>query len=85
MGRRRILKTLCEQAEIEPLARQPNYFQPHGGRRGTGDTIYRKQDTSVPQQLLRHQDPRTTAEPYQQIDTSETAKDVGDVFEETDK
>ena len=82
---RRILKEMCEDAEIQPPAGQADYFQPHGGRRGAGDTLYREQGVSSSQELLRHQDPRTTAEAYHHIDASETANDASTVFRETDE
>ena len=81
---RRILKEMCEEAEIQPPEGQANYFQPHGGRRGAGDTLYREQGASASQELLRHQDPETTAEAYHHIDATETANDASDVFSETD-
>lgn len=81
---RRILKEMCEVAEIQSPEGQANYFQPHGGRRGAGDTLYREQGASASQELLGHQDPETTAEAYHHIDATETANDASDVFSETD-
>jgi integrase len=81
---RRILREMCEDAEIQPPEGQADYFQPHGGRRGAGDTLYREQGVSASQDLLRHQDPRTTSEAYRHIDATETANDASDVFESTD-
>lgn len=81
---RRILKEMCEDAEIQPPEGQANYFQPHGGRRGAGDTLYREQGVSASQELLRHQDPQTTADAYHHIDATETANDASDVFSDTD-
>ena len=81
---RRILKEMCESAEIQPPEGQANYFQPHGGRRGAGDTLYREQGASASQELLRHQDPQTTADAYHHIDATETANDASDVFSDTD-
>jgi integrase len=82
---RRILREMCEDAEIQPPEGQADYFQPHGGRRGAGDTLYREQGVSASQDLLRHQDPRTTSEAYRHIDATETANDASSVFEETDE
>jgi integrase len=81
---RRILRQMCKDAEIQPPEGQADYFQPHGGRRGAGDTLYREQGVSASQDLLRHQDPRTTSEAYRHIDATETANDASDVFEFTD-
>lgn len=81
---RRILREMCEEAEIQSPEGKANYFQPHGGRRGAGDTLYREQGPSASQELLRHQDPQTTADAYHHIDATETANDASDVFSETD-
>jgi integrase len=81
---RRILREMCEDVGIQPPEGQADYFQPHGGRRGAGDTLYREQGVSASQDLLRHQDPRTTSEAYRHIDATETANDASDVFESTD-
>ncbi|PGF14220.1 integrase [Natrinema sp. CBA1119] len=58
------------------------YLKPHGARRGLGHELIRKGHTTIAQKSLRHGSPDVTEQSYQDVKTSETAKQVGDILED---
>jgi integrase len=78
-GGRTIMRRVCKEAEID-LDGEHDYLTPHGGRRGAGDVLYRK-DPVLAQTALRHRSIETTKDSYSYIEAGETATRAGDVFD----
>ena len=78
-GGRTIMRRVCKEAEID-LDGEHDYLTPHGGRRGAGDILYRK-DPVLAQTALRHRSIETTKDSYSYIEAGETATRAGDVFD----
>jgi integrase len=72
------MRRVCKEAEID-LDGEHDYLTPHGGRRGAGDVLYRK-DPVLAQTALRHRSIETTKNSYSYIEAGETATRAGDVF-----
>jgi integrase len=73
------MRRVCKEAEID-LDGEHDYLTPHGGRRGAGDVLYRK-DPVLAQTALRHRSIETTKHSYSYIEAGETATRAGDVFD----
>jgi integrase len=78
-GGRTVMRRVCDEAEIT-LDGEHNYLTPHGGRRGAGDVLYRK-DPVLAQTALRHRSIETTKDSYSYIEAGETATRAGDIFD----
>jgi integrase len=72
------MRRVCEAADIT-LDGAHNYLTPHGGRRGTGDVLYRENPVLV-QTALRHRSIETTKDSYSYIEAGETASRAGEIF-----
>lgn len=83
-GARSLMQTICSDANIPDLD-DGEYLEPHGGRRGAGDTLVREKGFEAAQRLLRHQNPETTMKSYSHISASEVADDASDAFEQADQ
>lgn len=78
---RSIMRDLCDCVDVPDLE-DDEYLTLHGGRRGTGETLYRELGAAHAQRTLRHADPKTTSAMYQHIDVSELADMNTDVFDD---
>ncbi|MFC6734141.1 hypothetical protein [Haladaptatus sp. DYSN1] len=77
------MKRLCETANLK-VDGDSDYLTLHGARRGLGETLYREHGPATAQRALRHKSPETTSRAYAHIETSDLAKQVGDVLDEVD-
>ncbi|WP_187291507.1 tyrosine-type recombinase/integrase [Haloterrigena turkmenica] len=75
-GGRRVMKTLCNEANIEI---DGEYLKPHGGRRRLGHELYASGKPEYAQQALRHQSIETTHEAYSDIKNEDVANVIDDV------
>jgi len=71
-GARKLLQRHTDQADIDV---EDGYLKLHGGRRGLGDLLYRR-DRGHAQDILRHEDLATTQQAYQHIDAEERSKEL---------
>lgn len=84
-GARNLMKRLSAKADIPGIdPSEGEYLEPHGGRRGAGDTLVREVGWEAAQNLLRHNSPEVTIEAYSRISASETAESAGEAFAKTD-
>ena len=81
-GARRIMRRLCEEAEIE-LDDKHGYLAPHGGRRGAGEVMVRQRGFTAAARLLDNSE-EVVRQSYSHIEAKEMAKDAGDAFSEHD-
>jgi len=77
-GGRRVMKQLCDEANIEI---DGEYLKPHGGRRGLGHELYASGNSEYAQQALRHQSIETTHEAYSDIKNEDVANVIDDVVD----
>lgn len=80
-GGRKILRRLCEQANIDVDVEGVNYLQPHGARRKLGDELYRSNPAKA-QMALRHKSIETTRASYSHINAGEVASDIDEIRNE---
>lgn len=84
-GARSLMKRLTADAGVPGIdPSEGEYLEPHGGRRGAGDTLVREVGWEAAQNLLRHNSPEVTIDAYSHISASETAESAGEAFEKTD-
>ncbi len=81
-GARRIMRLLCEEAEID-LEGKHGYLAPHGGRRGAGEVMVRQRGFTAAARLLDNSE-EVVRKSYSHIEVKEMAKDAGDAFAEHD-
>ncbi|WP_226482635.1 tyrosine-type recombinase/integrase [Natrinema amylolyticum] len=81
-GARRIMRRLCEDAEIE-LDDRHGYLAPHGGRRGAGEVMVRQRGFTAAARLLDNSE-EVVRRSYSHIEAKEMAKDAGAAFTEHD-
>ncbi|WP_408960709.1 tyrosine-type recombinase/integrase [Natrinema sp. 74] len=81
-GARRIMRRLCESADID-LDDKHGYLAPHGGRRGAGEVMVRQRGFTAAARLLDNSE-EVVRESYSHIEAKEMAKDAGDAFAEHD-
>ncbi|QCW05182.1 phage integrase SAM-like domain-containing protein [Natrinema pallidum] len=81
-GARRIMRRLCDAAEID-LDDEHGYLVPHGGRRGVGEVMVRQHGFTAAARLLDNSEAvvRTS---YSHIEAKEMAEAAGDAFVEHD-
>lgn len=77
-GGRSLLRRLTEAADID-VSSDASYLMPHGGRRGIGAEVYRRNREQA-QDLLRHQDLSTTRDHYQDIDAAERTENIDETL-----
>lgn len=77
-GARKVMQRLTDEADIDV---EGSYLQLHGGRRGLGDLLYRK-DRGHAQDILRHKDLATTQAAYQHIDAEERREQLDQYLED---
>lgn len=77
---RRVMRRLTEAADVE-LDGDATYLEPHGGRRGLGDELYRE-NPRLAQDTLRHEDITTTQEAYRERQTEADAEEASSLVEE---
>ncbi|ELY50430.1 tyrosine-type recombinase/integrase [Natronolimnohabitans innermongolicus] len=82
-GARRIMRRLCEGAEIE-LHDRHGYLAPHGGRRGAGEVMVRRRGFTAAARLLDNSE-EVVRQSYSHIEAKEMASDAGDAFDEHDR
>ncbi|MDF9747790.1 tyrosine-type recombinase/integrase [Natrinema salsiterrestre] len=81
-GARRIMRRLCEDADLE-LEGKHGYLAPHGGRRGAGEVMVRQRGFTAAARLLDNSE-EVVRDSYSHIEAKEMAKDAGDAFTEHD-
>ncbi|WP_254533984.1 tyrosine-type recombinase/integrase [Natrinema gelatinilyticum] len=81
-GARRIMRRLCEDADIG-LDDKHGYLAPHGGRRGAGEVLVRQRGFTAAARLLDNSE-EVVRKSYSHIEAKEMAKDAGDAFAEHD-
>ncbi|SER39656.1 tyrosine-type recombinase/integrase [Natrinema salaciae] len=81
-GARRIMRRLCEGADID-LDDAHGYLAPHGGRRGAGEVMVRQRGFTAAARLLDNSE-AVVRKSYSHIEAKEMAKDAGDAFAEHD-
>ena len=85
-GARNVLKRLSAAADVPEIdTDNGEYLELHGGRRGAGAALVRTKGLEWAQKHLKHANPRTTMDAYENITAEETAKEAGEAFEELDK
>ena len=81
-GARRVMRRLCEEAEID-LDDTHGYLALHGGRRGAGEVMVRQRGFTSAARLLDNSE-EVVRKSYSHIEAKEMAKDAGDAFAEHD-
>ncbi|OLZ39353.1 hypothetical protein A6E15_18405 [Natrinema saccharevitans] len=81
-GARRIMRRLCEDAEIR-LEDKHGYLAPHGGRRGAGEVMVRQRGFTAAARLLDNSE-EVVRQSYSHIEAKEMAEDAGHAFSEHD-
>ncbi|MDQ2051788.1 hypothetical protein RBH26_15020 [Natronolimnohabitans sp. A-GB9] len=82
-GARRIMRRLCERAEID-LDDKHGYLAPHGGRRGAGEVMVRQRGFTAAARLLDNSE-AVVRDSYSHIEAKEMAEDAGNAFAEHDQ
>ena len=82
-GARRIMRRLCEAADIE-LDDRHGYLAPHGGRRGAGEVMVRQRGFTAAARLLDNSE-EVVRSSYSHIEAKEMARDAGEAFAEHDQ
>lgn len=77
---RQVMRRLTEAADID-LDGDATYLEPHGGRRGLGDELYRE-NPRLAQDTLRHEDISTTQEAYRERQTEADAAEASSIVDE---
>lgn len=77
-GGRHVIRTLSSESGI---TEDGDYLEPHGARRGLGDTLYRR-SSELAQVALRHKSVETTHAAYSHIEASETSESVGRILDD---
>ena len=80
-GARRVMERLCDEAEIE--IEDADYLQPHGGRRGVGEVLFRKRSATAAARQLGNS-PETVRRTYEHIEAREQAQETTEALAETD-
>ena len=83
-GARRILKRLCEDAEIEVDHDRHDYLAPHGGRRGMGEVMVREFGYAAAARYLDNSEEQVR-EAYQHIEAAERADMATEALSQTDQ
>ncbi|ADB63166.1 hypothetical protein Htur_4353 (plasmid) [Haloterrigena turkmenica DSM 5511] len=81
-GARRIMRRLCEEADLE-LEGKHDYLAPHGGRRGAGEVMVRQRGFTAAARLLDNSE-EVVRKSYSHIEAKEMAEDAGEAFIEHD-
>ncbi|QRV17701.1 phage integrase SAM-like domain-containing protein (plasmid) [Haloterrigena salifodinae] len=81
-GARRIMRRLCEEADLE-LEGKHDYLAPHGGRRGAGEVMVRQRGFTAAARLLDNSE-EVVRKSYSHIEAKEMAEDAGEAFTEHD-
>ena len=85
-GARSVMKRLSKEADVPDLdTENGEYLELHGGRRGAGAALVRTKGLEWAQKHLKHANPETTMDSYEDITAEETAKEAGEAFDELDK
>lgn len=82
-GARRMMKGLCDDAEIDVDGDTHDYLAPHGGRRGISETIIRNRSFADAARYIDSTE-RVVREAYSHIEAGEQASMVDDVIDESD-
>ena len=81
-GARRIMRRLCEDADLE-LDDRHGYLAPHGGRRGAGEVMVRQRGFTAAARLLDNSE-EMVRKSYSHIEARDLAMEAGSAFVEHD-
>lgn len=79
-GGRDLMQRLCDDLGIE-LEDGEDYLQPHGGRRGVGETLVRTRGVTQAARVLDSSE-KVVRDHYSYIEAGELAEDLGQAFED---